>query len=348
MYQIAQCAPAPLSRQPTAALRKSLSLRAQGNGIPLAPSRSRMAQEGLIALAESYGLERNELHQLKILAENFFDKLREELLGYAGRSIRMVDLAQSTSSFNDFSTDPVATRHLMFLGFTDQIIAMMRLDDDLAYALIECMLGSGAGAKPDAPERKMTAVEERIIANTLGVATVRTAQRVLAPMLHDSSNLRMLRIEHRAALVPDTFAPAEALVNARVRCDAGARGGWIELGLPFSLIYKIRHDLVPARPKTAAAVDSLDKARTFLADAAMDLAAVLGRLSLPLSGVRTLRPGSILMLQKTRRGLPTIELRSGNQALFEGTIVEQDGWYRFLIDKTGGSDERSNSNRYHA
>lgn len=307
-----------------------------------------MAQEGLIALAESYGLERNELHQLKILAENFFDKLREELLGYAGRSIRMVDLAQSTSSFNDFSTDPVATRHLMFLGFTDQIIAMMRLDDDLAYALIECMLGSGAGAKPDAPERKMTAVEERIIANTLGVATVRTAQRVLAPMLHDSSNLRMLRIEHRAALVPDTFAPAEALVNARVRCDAGARGGWIELGLPFSLIYKIRHDLVPARPKTAAAVDSLDKARTFLADAAMDLAAVLGRLSLPLSGVRTLRPGSILMLQKTRRGLPTIELRSGNQALFEGTIVEQDGWYRFLIDKTGGSDERSNSNRYHA
>jgi hypothetical protein len=23
-------------------------------------------------------------------------------------------------------------------------------------------------------------------------------------------------------------------------------------------------------------------------------------------------------------------------------IVEQDGWYRFLIDKTGGTDERAN------
>ena len=307
-----------------------------------------MAQEGLTALAESYGLERNELHQLKILAESFFDKLREELLGYAGRSIRMVDLTQSTSSFNDFSTQPIAARHQMFLGFTDQIIAVMRLDDDLAYALIECMLGSGASAKPDAPERKMTAVEERIIGNTLGVAVVRTAQRVLSPMLHDSGNLRLLRLEHRAALVPDTFAPAEPLVNARVRCDAGTRGGWIELGLPFSLIYKIRHNLVPARPKATAGTDGAHKARTFLADASMELAAVLGRLSLPLSGVRTLGPGSILMLQKTPRGLPTIELRSGDQALFQGTIVEQDGWYRFLIDKTGGSDERSNPNRYDA
>jgi flagellar motor switch protein FliM len=305
-----------------------------------------MAQEGLTALAESYGLERNELHQLKIIAESFFDKLREELLSYAGRSIRMVDLTQSTSSFNDFSTDPIAARHLMFLGFTDQIIAVMRLDDDLARALIGCMLGSGPGAKPDAPERKMTAVEERIIANTLGVATVRTAQRVLGPMLHDGGNLRLLRIEHRAGLVADTFAPAEPLVNARVRCDAGARGGWIELGLPFSLIYKIRHDLVPARPKTATGADSAHKARTFLADASMELAAVLGHLTLPLSDVRTLQPGSILMLQKTRCGLPTIKLRSGDQALFEGTIVEQDGWYRFLIDKTGGSDERSNSNSY--
>jgi len=300
-----------------------------------------MPKEGLTALADSYGLERNELHQLKILAESFFDKLREDLLGYAGRSIRMVDLAQTTSSFSDFSTDPVSARHLMFLGFTDQIIAVMRLDEDLARALIESMLG-GANAKPLAPERKMTAVEERVIANTLGVAIVRTAQRVLGPMLHDSINLRLLRVEHRPVLVADTFAPSEQLVTARVRCDAGAKGGWIELGLPFSLIYKIRASLTPARPKPTGAAGGEHKARTFLGDASMELSAVLGRLTLPLSGIRTLGPGSILMLQKTHRGLPSIELRSGDQPLFRGMIVEQDGWYRFLIDKTGGTDERAN------
>ena len=300
-----------------------------------------MPKEGLTALADSYGLERNELHQLKILAESFFDKLREDLLGYVGRSLRMVDLAQTTSSFSDFSTDPVSARHLLFLGFTDQIIAVMRLDDDLAGALIDCMLG-GANAKPSTPERKMTAVEERVIANTVGVAIVRTAQRVLGPMFQDSINLRLLRIEHRPGLVADTFAPSEQLVTARVRCDAGATGGWIELGLPFSLIYKIRASLTPVRPKMADAAGGEHKARTYLGESSMELSAVLGRLTLPLSGIRTLGPGSILMLQNTRRGLPSIELRSGDQPLFTGMIVEQDGWYRFLIDKTGGTDERTN------
>jgi flagellar motor switch protein FliM len=300
-----------------------------------------MPKEGLTALAESYGLERNELHQLKILAESFFDKLREDLLSYAGRSIRMVELSQSTASFSDFATDPVAARHLVFLGFAAQTIAVIRLDDDLARALVDCMLG-GADAKPSSPERKMSAVEERVIANTIGAAIVKTAQRVLGPILHDSVNIRLLRIQHRPGVVADTLPPSEQMVTARVRCDAGAKGGWIELGLPFTLIYKIRSGLTPARARITDAAASEHRARTLLADAALELSAVLGRVSLPLSGIRRLRPGSILMLQKTRRGLPSLELRCGEQPLFTGQIIQQDGWYRFLVDNTGGTDERAN------
>jgi flagellar motor switch protein FliM len=189
----------------------------------------------------------------------------------------------------------------------------------------------------------MTAVEERVVANTLGSAIVKTAQRVLVPNLPDSINLRLLRIEHRAVLATDTLPPAEQMVTARVRCDAGAKGGWIELGLPFTLIYKIRASLTPAKIKKIDAGGGEHRARTLLADAWLELSAVLGRISLPLSGIRTLRPGSILMLQKTRGGLPSVELRSGDQPLFTGMIIQQDGWYRFLIDKTGGTDERADS-----
>ena len=147
------------------------------------------------------------------------------------------------------------------------------------------------------------------------------------------------------SVVADTLAPSEQLVTARVRCDAGARGGWVEVGLPFSLIYKIRTRLTPARPKTAAReAGGVQKARVFLGDASIDLSAVLGKLTLPLSGIRKLAPGSILMLQKAQCGLPSIELRSGDHPLFTGMIIEQDGWYRFLIDKTGGTDERANPN----
>jgi flagellar motor switch protein FliM len=300
-----------------------------------------MPKEGLTALAESYGLERNELHQLKILTESFFDKLREDFLSYAGRSIRMVELTQNTSIFSDFATDPVAARHLVFFGFATQTIAVVRLDDNLARALLDGMLGGG-DAKPASPERKMSAVEERVIANTIGAAIVKTAQRVLGPIIHESLNLRLIRIEHRPVMVADTLPPSEQMVTARVRCDAGANGGWIELGLPFTLIYKIRAGLTPTRTPVTNAAGGEQRARTLLGDAALELSAVLGRLSLPLSGIRKLRAGSILMLQKTRRGLPSLELRCGDQPLFTGKIIQQDGWYRFLVDKTGGIDERAN------
>jgi flagellar motor switch protein FliM len=301
-----------------------------------------MPKGGLIALADSYGLERTELHQLKVLAESFFDKLREDLLSYAGRSIRMVDLSQTTSSFKDFSIDPVAARHLLFVGFNRQIVAVIRLDHELAGALVDSLLGSG-DAKPAAADRKMTAVEERVIANTLGAAVVNTAQRVIAPMLQSGINLRLLRIEHRAGLVGDTLPAAEQMVSARVRCDAGGGGGWIELALPFPIIYKIRAGLTPVKARNINPTDSEHRARTLLADASLELSAVLGQVTMPLSGIRNLKAGSILMLQKTPHGLPSVELTSGGQALFTGKIIQQDGWYRFLIEKTGGNDERADS-----
>jgi flagellar motor switch protein FliM len=301
-----------------------------------------MPKEGLIALADSYGLERTELHQLKVLAESFFDKLREDLVSYAGRSIRMVDLSQTTSSFNDFSIDPVAARHLLFVGSNHQIVAVIRLDHELAAALVDSMLG-GADAKPSTPDRKMTAVEERVIANTLGAAIVNTAQRVIAPMLQAGINLRLFRIEHRAGLVGDTLPAAEQMVTARVRCDAGGGGGWIELALPFPTIYKIRAGLTPAKARSIDPTGGELRARTLLADASLELSAVLGEVTLPLSGIRKLKPASILMMQKTLHGLPSVELRSGGQTLFTGKIIQQDGWYRFLIEKTGGNDERADS-----
>ena len=144
----------------------------------------------------------------------------------------------------------------------------MRLDNELACALIGGMFG-GTGQKPADLERKMTSVEQHVIANTAGAAIVRTAQRVLVPMLHDSVNLRLMRIEHRPGLVADTLAPSEQLVTARVRCDTGAQGGFVELGMPFSLIYRIRESLTPTRTRAADATDGEQKARTFLGEASM-------------------------------------------------------------------------------
>ncbi len=47
------------------------------DGISLALRPARMQKSGLLALADTYGLDRRELLHLKLLAEGFFDDLRE-------------------------------------------------------------------------------------------------------------------------------------------------------------------------------------------------------------------------------------------------------------------------------
>ena len=68
------------------------------DGISLAQHPHRMHKNGLVALADTYGLDRRELQQLKLLAEGFFDELREQLASCAGTSIRLSGLVQSISS----------------------------------------------------------------------------------------------------------------------------------------------------------------------------------------------------------------------------------------------------------
>src|ERR1700731_1100987 len=59
------------------------------SGISLAERPPRMHKSGLVALANTYGLDRRELQQLKLLAEGFFDELREQLAACAATSIRL-------------------------------------------------------------------------------------------------------------------------------------------------------------------------------------------------------------------------------------------------------------------
>ncbi|HVN29544.1 MAG TPA: FliM/FliN family flagellar motor C-terminal domain-containing protein, partial [Candidatus Binataceae bacterium] len=83
------------------------------------------------------------------------------------------------------------------------------------------------------------------------------------------------------------------------------------------------------------------KARARLNDAQAQLVAVLGQTMMPLDAVLALRRGSILSLRPLKDGLPQIELRCESQVLFCGAVVEHRGWRRFLIQRTGASDERT-------
>ena len=71
-------------------------------------------RRGLIALAETYGLDRRELQQLKLLAEAFFEALRNATGGSIATPIRLSGLVQTIASFKEVAPARRTAAH--FLG----------------------------------------------------------------------------------------------------------------------------------------------------------------------------------------------------------------------------------------
>jgi hypothetical protein len=299
-----------------------------------------MKKSGLAALAESYGLERAELHHLKLLGERFFDQLREELARFTARPIRLAELKQWTDSFESFCTTP-GYDHIMILGFGDESMVAVRMDRAFALGLISAVLRwrerdevSGSGEL--AP---LTVAEAYILANTLGDALVRTVGLVFGALFGRHTGLRMIAMEHRPGLVANTFSPTERLVAAGVKCLLGSSGGAVEMGVSLSALRRVRARLVPAMVKPRDPAAALRKARQGLAGASLELAAVLGDFVTSFDQVRALGPGSVVTLQKMAGTVPRVELRAGEQVLCAGTVAEDRGWYRFLVGEKGAMND---------
>ena len=291
-----------------------------------------MDKRGLVALAETYGLDRRELQQLKLLAEGFFDELRELLAASAGTTIRLSGLIQSISTFKEVCSG-VPASHLVLLGADKAVAVVMKADATFSRALVDCVISGRAS--PETTERGLTAVEEFLLINSITTACSQAATRTLAAQLGCGGELR--RIEQMVA--ESFFDSTEQMVRARITCQIGGTSGSLELALPFSRI-----SITQAHPVTAHCSDFMPaerKARARLAEANAELVAVMGQVMMPLETVRALTPGSILVLRPFKGGVPKLELHCGNQVLFSGAVVEHRGWRRFLIQQTGVSDERT-------
>ncbi len=295
-------------------------------------------QTGIAALVDSYGLERSELHQLRLLAERLFDQLREELSRLLRCPIRMLEVSQGGETMVEFCTDPHA-QHLAILGFDGEAAVVVRLEKSLAFALVDAAFHTDSPTQPrDSHERKLSLTEQYILQSTLGLALAAVLRRVFGIFFGSRNDLDLMRMEHSPRLVPDALPPSEQIVTTGVKCLVShAGGGAIDIGIPLSVILQVRTRLVP--PKTVNADGSpVNRARRLLSGAQMQLDAVLGHRTMPLSEVHNLAPGSIILLQKMTGGVPCVELHCGGRALFSGTVVQHLGWNRFLIHRQGERD----------
>ena len=298
-----------------------------------------MHKTGLIALAETYGVDRRELQQLKLVAESFFEALRNELASGLGVSLKLNGFAQTIATFKDVCIAAPPSR-CVFLGSSRRVAAFIRVDSPFARAIVDCLISGRT--LPDADNRALTPIEQRLFSDTLATAGLRSAARSLATC--PPGNDEVHRID--PAVAESVSDLSEQMGLARITCQLEGAAGILELALPVA-----QFSVPKTHPLVVSARDSMpaeSKARTRLANANAELVAVLGQASMPLDAIRALGRGSILPLRPLKDGLPNVELRCENQVLFSGAVVEHRGWRRFLIQHTGVSDERTDQRTFDA
>lgn len=302
---------------------------------------------GLIALAETYGLERAELQELKLLGQRFFDGLAEILARYLGAPIEIAELTQRSLSFADFCS-AAPNQHTVLLGFEDEPVMMFRIENNLALAMVNLLFGANAaGGSLDHGDGvpALTATEAHIVSNVLEKSLVRAFEPVSSGLFGKRRSIQVLHGINRVRELANAPDPAEAAIAIEARCSLNEQPGWLGIALPTSMIFQIRRRLVPApatppEPRSPVSLVS----RTALAEASVTLRAILNTQTLPLSNIRQLTAGSIVPLGKLWRNLPQVELTVEGQTLVHGTIVEERGWRRFLIQHCEVQEGRGHGN----
>jgi len=287
---------------------------------------------GLSALVESR-LKPAEMHQLRLLGERLFDDLAASLTAIAGKPAKNSHLKQEPQNWADLCA-PAKPHHLTVLGFGDEPAIILRMELPLACALVRAALGGDvadlAAAGAAAPIT-LTAIESRILTHTVPEVLLAAVGRVLNDVFANRQGLRVLFSSQGAATSIENLKGTDQLIATSVECALAGVSATLAFAIPLATAIQVRGRLVPARPEGRRARPDSGKTRKALAAAQMELRAVLGTTALSLGEVRALGPGSIILLQRLGEELPRVTMQCGERTLFSGTVVEDGGWYRFLV-----------------
>ena len=289
-------------------------------------------RKGLLsALTETWGLKPAELHQLRLLGERLFDDLSEGLSAIAGQPVSVEQLKLELEFSSDFFAEP-KPYYFTSLGFSDKPAAILKINLGLASAIIRAAVGGDAASMAAATESPaLTPIEARVLARVVPEVFIGGVERVLSGLFANREGLRALFSSEGATAATESGTGSEQLVVASVKCTIAGASAKLACAIPLPILIQARERLAPPRQERRQAERGTGTARKALVGARMELSAVLGSLAMSLGEVRSLGPGSVVLLQKLGHQIPRVALRCNDHSLFFGTVVEDAGWYRFLV-----------------
>ena len=199
------------------------------------------------------------------------------------------------------------------------------LDPKLVFALVDVFFG-GKGRHAKIEGRDFTAIENRVIGSLL--------ENVFTDLREAWSHVADLTIEKVGSEMNPHFAnivsPSEIVVVTRFNVDLDGVGGDLHVAMPYAMIEPLRETLNSGMQSDRA--DHDDRwARTLqeeVGDAVVEIRALLGRSTISISELLSLRAGDVLSTDFTGQ----LTVFAEDVPMFRGTFGLSQGQQAIKID----------------
>ena len=281
-------------------------------------------------------LEPLELQQLHLLGARFFEQLRQALSYCLAAPIVVAGIKQVFETFAEFC-EPARAQFLFATVSESSQSLMFRTEAPVPRLILDGMFDGSERADEDrALDSQLSSTEARIFIQLLTRAFAKAVDQELGPLLGGGRVSDVIQSLDHPGLLADAFDSEEMLVTSEANIRVKGQTGTIAVGLPLSLVLQTRSKHASTPLNINAAVDGFCE-QACVAAIPVEMIAVLAQREMSLAEVRSLKPGSVLFLQRLRH-VPKAELHASGQILCRGTIVEDRGWHNFLVQQLGSGD----------
>jgi len=295
-----------------------------------------MERKGLAALAESFALDRTELHRLTLLNRQLFEHVCKEFAMLSPTALRILDLTLQVEDYMDFAARLWPSGFATVIDLDRRPVGLFGVQDELAEGLL---WGNGpltqASDNDSSIAKGLTRIEGRILAETIGSATLHAFNQVFRPLFGINATIGRNDPDGKLAATASVLAGRGRLATCTLKCSMGEQHGSLFFTLLISTLHPVRAKLSRGTPERGREAGAKAAPPSALLGANFELQAILGSAAMPLNDIRALKPGAIISLGQPREMAPRLELRYADKPIFYGTVVEDRGWRRFLIEEKG-------------
>jgi flagellar motor switch protein FliM len=188
----------------------------------------------------AHSSELNRLPNFDIILDNFCQNLAITLTNNLQRNFSISRSQMDSSHFLDFLME---NKDVGAIGVLDisplKHGALLLIDSQMCFAMVEIMLGASAEIELLQPDRKLTSIEIKIIQSIL-TKGCEDLNRAFAPLVNLNSSL--IKVESNSRMVSITEADAEIIIGV-FKVTVGEHSGEIKIVFPLSTIDPLREGL---------------------------------------------------------------------------------------------------------